>query len=135
MDKQYILKNTNGKGDMHIFRGPPDMTVSDGYNTMDELYDHRIRLWITLCRAISEYNCDYCLEEFGEKVNHNVWKSLLRSDGWFILGHGKAAGHQMTYHIPEKYWDECDFAETLERAPEYDGHTSEDVLDRITNLL
>ena len=31
-------------------------------------------------------------------------------------------------------WGDTDFAEYLERAPEFDGHTAEDVLERIKYL-
>ena len=29
-------------------------SFSDGYHTVDELYDHRVMLWITLCRVIGQ---------------------------------------------------------------------------------
>lgn len=99
-----------------------DVSVSDGYHTMDELYDHRIRLWITLCRK-----------------SGISWRSKLHADGTmfdgdFILGIGKAEGDQITYHLPIGYWAECDFAEELEHAPEWDGHTPGDVLKRLRDL-
>ncbi len=41
----------------------------------------------------------------------------------------------MTYHLPMSKWDECaDFAMELPQAPDFDGHTSQDVLDRLTTL-
>ena len=104
----------------------------DGYHTFDELYDHRITLFIALCKQIVErsmYSGDY-----------NVWCSVLHSDGskfddWFILGIGKEKGKQITYHLPAKYWNEvCEFAVSLERAPEFDGHTPDDVLERLKKL-
>ena len=105
--------------------------ISDGYHTFDELYDHRITLWIALCRLYSE-KTSRCEDE-------GVWRSKLHSDGtsfpsWFILGIGKSAGCQITYHIPVYRWDECDFAPEWDKAPEFDGHSSADVLDRIKNL-
>lgn len=94
---------------------------SDGYHTIDELYDHRVTLWITLCRVI------------GQGL---AWRARLHSDGtgfdgFFVLGLGKQQGTQMTYHLPDRYWEQTEFAETLERAPEFDGHTSADVLRRL----
>ena len=109
-----------------------DVQISDGYHTFDELYDHRIKLWIALCRvrvsAADEGGYDHC-----------VWRSVLHSDGtgfdgWFVLGMFKDAGRQITYHLPMSRWSDCDFAETLSRAPEFDGHTSADVLERIATL-
>lgn len=99
--------------------------VSDGYHTFDELYDHRITLWIALCRERSS--------------NVHVWRSTVHSDGtsysgWFALGMYSTPGRQITYHLPLERWDETGFAETLDFAPEFDGHTSDDVLDRLKNL-
>lgn len=105
--------------------------VSDGYHTIQELYDHRIALFIALCRAKTNHFLD------GQDVN--PWRSKLHSDGssipdWFILGIGRDKGEQITYHLPMSRWDETDFAETLDRAPEWDGHTSADVLERLKTL-
>lgn len=96
-------------------------SFSDGYHTVDELYDHRVMLWITLCRVIGQGLC---------------WRSRWHSDGtkidgFFLLGLGKQQGAQMTYHLPNHYWERTEFAETLEHAPEFDGHTSADVLCRL----
>ncbi len=99
----------------------------DGYHTFGELYEHRIALWITLCHTyFSEFSAP-------------VWRSKIHSDGsnfegWFMLGLGKEKGQQITYHLPNSKWDLCDFAETLDNAPEFDGHTSDDVLERLLDL-
>ena len=68
-----------------------------------------------------------------------VWKSLKHSDdtifpGWFIMGMFQAQGSQITYHLPIAKWDECYFAKTLDKAPEWDGHSPQDVLKRIKQL-
>jgi hypothetical protein len=107
----------------------------DGYHTFGELYDHRIVLWIALCRAT---------KALGIECDHprNVWRSKKHSDGeicfgtgtQFLLGIGNRKGEQITYHLPIKDWDECDFAETLEKAPEFDGHTSDDVMERLRKI-
>jgi hypothetical protein len=102
--------------------------ISDGYHTFDELYDHRIALWIALCKQLTP-----------GYQEHQSWRTQLHSDGtrfegWFVLGLKYAAGEQMTYHLPMSRWDECAFARTLERAPEFDGHTSADVLKRIAAI-
>lgn len=102
----------------------------DGYHTFDELYDHRITLYIALCGNIIRY---------GQTI---AWRSKKHSDGelcfgtgtQFILGIGKEQGEQISYHIPIERWNETNFAETLEKAPEWDGHTSEDVLNRLKAL-
>ena len=101
----------------------------DGYHTFEELYEHRIVLWIALCNALGQAN---------HSNDQAVWKSKLHSDGtsfegWFILGMNKDKGKQITYHIPMKYWEECYFEE-LKKAPQFDNHTSDDVLERIKDI-
>lgn len=38
------------------------------------------------------------------------------------------------YHLPMSEWDNCKWANTLENAPEWDGHTSADVLKRLAEI-
>lgn len=69
---------------------------------------------------------------------------LIRAIGLFVLGATLLAlvvgmndekGKQITYHLPAKYWNEvCEFANILEKAPEFDGHTSDDVYERLFKL-
>lgn len=107
--------------------------VSDGYHTIAELYDHRITLYIALCRAQN-----YIENEFG--CARFVWRSKFHGDGnpayegWFIMGIGKEHGKQISYHLPISRWEEADFAETLDKAPEWDGHSSAQVLERLKSL-
>lgn len=96
--------------------------VSDGYHTFDELYEHRCVLFLALMQSGQAY----------------AWKSRLHSDGtsfdgWFVAGIYTGKGRQITYHLPDKYWDECT-AGALPKAPEWDGHTSADVLERIQKV-
>lgn len=108
--------------------------VSDGYHTFGELYEHRIRLFISLCRILRN-DPQY---QTGKKAE--IWCSVFHSDGsqwddWFILGIGKEKGEQITYHIPSRFWNEvCEFAQVLEKAPKYDGHTASDVLERLKDI-
>ena len=113
--------------------GEDQMQVSDGYHTMDELYEHRHTLFIALCRWLAS------------ETTKKVWRSKRHFlspegdeekmlEGMFILGIGKEKGEQITYHLPIDLWGETEFAETLENAPEWDGHTSSEVLERIGKL-
>lgn len=102
--------------------------ISDGYHTFGELYEHRITLYITLLKIHTGI------------AAFKTWRSKKHSDGsewegWFILGYDTRPGHQITYHLPISKWQECDFADTLDQAPEWDGHTSNDVLERLKSLL
>ena len=105
-------------------------SISDGYHTFDELYEHRIVLFIKLCQVINSH-------EYRDSI---IWRSKLHSDGssfdgWFIMGIFEDKGKQITYHLPMERWKDTEFARTLEKAPEFDGHTHLDVLERIANIL
>ena len=130
---------TSDKSHM-IIEGAEVMDASDGYHTFTELYDHRIALWIAVCRLKAEEEIHHNLSTDGPQSIREVWRSKLHSDGteyegWFVLGMNKKAGEQMTYHLPIDRWGETEWAETLEKAPEFDGHTSKDVLTRINQSI
>ncbi len=105
-----------------------NIKCSDGFHTFDELYEHRIVLFIALCKQYRKHNYS------------SIWKSMNHSDGssyegWFIMGINQEEGKQISYHLPIKLWSICEsIAETLDKAPKWDGHTSNDVLQRLTQL-
>lgn len=115
--------------------------VSDGYHTFSELYEHRHALFIALCRSVVELNKQY-VKHHGDKRGPLplVWRSKQHADGTmfegqFILGVSNVSGNQITYHLPYKFWEETYFVEaTLEYAPEWDGHTSADVIERLKHI-
>jgi len=95
--------------------------VSDGEHTFDELYEHRHLLFCGLL-------CN----------NSNAYKSRLHYDGsiyggYFIAGCDLCPG-VIACHLPTSMWDLCP-AHEIERAPEWDGHTSNDVYDRLRDWL
>ena len=107
--------------------------ISDGYHTFDELYEHRITLFIALCKIL----CNDPQYQTGQKSQ--IWRSKKHSDGsefsgWFIMGIGKERGEQITYHLPNSKWEQTEFAPTIDFAPNFDGHTSDDVLKRLSSL-
>lgn len=113
-------------------KGVDTNLISDGYHTFGELYEHRITLFIALCRLLK---FEYKLQVDGK----GVWKSKVHHDGstwdgWFIMGILTVPGQQISYHLPMKYWDDTDFATTLDKAPEWDGHTPADVIKRLNTL-
>ena len=108
---------------------PPTKCDCDGYHTFNELYDHRVELFIALCRVI------------WNSVDHPavVWRSRRHSDGeqwdgWFIMGISTRKGKQITYHLPTTKWKDTDFAITRYKAPAFYGHSSDDVIERLKNL-
>lgn len=96
--------------------------TSDGYHTFNDLYHHRAILFSVI---VSQFR-------------NLAWKSKLHNDGtmydgMFLVGIDTPAG-QATYHFDvDPYWDKFDCQE-LERAPEWDGHTPDDAIERIESL-
>jgi hypothetical protein len=114
----------------------------DGYHTFDELYDHRVTLFITLCRILATDGAHAFAKNEPRDLywrNGAVWRSKLHHDGsffpnWFIMGLRTDPGRQITYHLPMARWEETEFAYTMEKAPFWDGHTSDDVIERLKNI-
>ncbi|TDL40899.1 hypothetical protein EVU91_01285 [Macrococcoides bohemicum] len=95
--------------------------ISDGYHTFGQLYHDRAVLFAIICNTYKE----------------NAYKSKLHHDGtmfddMFIVGVYTPEGH-FTYHYHMEYWNMYD-VEELSKAPEWDGHTFEDI-DRLFGLL
>ena len=113
--------------------------VSDGYHTFEELYNHRIRLWIELCKS-KLWVDDEISQNHNRWSKTEIWMTDTHSDGsswegWFVLGMNRENGYQITYHLPKSYWEECtEFAKVVDKAPEFDGHTSADVLERLKEI-
>lgn len=112
--------------------------VSDGYHTFEELYEFRAVLNIALFKTKRAEELAK-IQYHGQGFYNPTWRSKLHSDGtmfegMFILGLGTEPGKQITFHYHLDKWEACDFAETLEKAPEWDGHTPADVLERLKAL-
>ena len=99
-----------------------DGDTSDGYHTFNELYHHRAVLFSVIVKAFPE----------------RAWKSRKHHDGtmydgMFIVGIDTPQG-QATYHYDvDPYWEMFACRE-LDRAPEWDGHTSAEAISRIGTL-
>lgn len=125
----------------HLIKLLPDTNeVSDGYHTFGELYQHRCLLWILICEMVVSIREMAKEDGTYELLDCPVWKSKYHSDGtiwkdWFILGLNKEQGKQITYHLPIKYWEMCNSIPTLDKAPEWDKHTSQDVVTRLTEMI
>lgn len=100
-----------------------DGNTSDGYHTFNELYHHRAVLFSVI------------VENFAARA----WKSKLHADGtmyegMFIVGIETPDG-QATYHYDvEPYWNLFRCKE-VDRAPEWDGHTPDQAIERIGKLV
>ena len=96
--------------------------ISDGFHTFNELYAHRVRLFSTLMRAFSR----------------DAWWSFCHSDGerwegWILAGIDTPAG-PVTYHLPETEIPHLPEGTEIEFGKEWDGHTANDVLERLVSL-
>lgn len=108
-------------------------SVSDGYHTFNELYDHRCLLFCALSHLAKDYwDCWKSKDHWVDGNLESVW------EGWFLAGINLGVG-QITYHMPFKYWDL--FAESPAREkldvivqPPFDGHTSIDILLRLEDF-
>ena len=105
-----------------IESAPATGSTSDGYHTFDELYHHRAMLFSVVAKAFPD----------------RAWKSLKHVDGtmydgMFIVG-VRTPGGQATYHYDvDPYWSIFD-CEELDAAPEWDGHTPDQAIERIAAL-
>ena len=109
---------------------------------MNELNQQLLKQWTDAGYSISEFMDEYhsfhdlytqrmYLTALAFNSNPSIaWKSKEHSDdsmfpGYFIVGITTPLG-QYTYHYKLEHWDFFRVPE-LERAPEWDGHTSNDV--------
>lgn len=95
--------------------------ISDGYHSFQDLYYHRMILFSVICNTYKERS----------------WKSWKHHDDtmfddYFIVGIETDEG-QYTYHYHKDHWDKFKVKE-LKNAPEYDGHTPDDIT-RLLSLL
>ena len=120
LNRYQTVKNLSKMGYRKIPENIGDF--SDGYHTFNELYHHRAILFSVICNAMPD----------------KAWKSKLHDtgdmfDGMFIVGIETPEG-QATYHYDiDPYWDMFKVKE-LEKAPKWDGHTPQDVIERIAKL-
>lgn len=103
--------------------------VTDGYHSFKQLYEHRHALYMGL---LAETNI----------VTGAGWYSATHHDGssypgWVLVGttiddeHGDSV--QISYHLPEAYVPHLKAAGcvAMDIAPQWDGHTSNDVVTRL----
>lgn len=104
-----------------------DENTSDGYHTFRELYDFR-RLFNAAL-----------FNEWAAQGKYEVHKSFKHHDGelafgggWFVVMATLPTG-QISNHYEANAWSQFHI-EVRERADEWDGHTPQDVLQRLAAL-
>jgi hypothetical protein len=121
-------------------------TVSDGYHSFAELYEFRK---VYNAALFNEWAKNYDPKYSGlydsdfpnyskMRPHYNVHKSWKHHDGelcfgggWFIVC-AKLPGGLISNHYPEADWDLFKVPEVEASIFEYDGHTAQDVLDRLS---
>lgn len=102
--------------------------LSDGYHTFNELYEHRHALFLSLMSCLPDHSW--------YSPRHDDGSSY---DGWFIAGIDLLPGviGTITYHLPERLLEKVKLtgAMHLEKAPRWDGHTPNDVVERLYNFI
>lgn len=128
-DLQAELQRTRIERDQIAMFGPKVTSeTSDGYHTFAELYRYRML-----------YNAAL-FNEWARLNRYDVHKSWRHSDGekcfgggWFVVSAQLPAG-QITNHYEATDWDLFRIPER-ETAAEWDGHTPEQVAERLAALL
>ena len=100
-----------------------DFNITDSYHSFQELYSHRIMLFICLMKQNKDISWKSRIHKDGSKFD---------VDGWFIAGMKLPSG-DITYHIPENFWELLIDINVLETEPDWDGHDSEEVIRRLNN--
>ena len=102
-----------------------ETALFDGKHTFDELYEHRVLLFLALMKTMPE----------------RAWISEKHDSGWewsgFFIGGMRLETGDITYHIPNRLWNmgKATGARVLKKAPFWDGHSSDDVLKRLANWV
>lgn len=104
--------------------------ISDWYHTFWELYKHRTHLFIALCKMFINLWESKNLSYVSKSKKHNDWFDVWNK-WWMFIVQLETSEWQISYHIPNEYWDKCDFIPYLPKAKEWDWHTSDDVLYRL----
>lgn len=123
-----ILQDLQDDMDAARDKGQRIGTLNDGYHSFDELYNHRHALFLALAQKMSFMNTVWVSDKLsnGEPVG----------EGWIIVGIHTQKGKQITYHIPDTFKNKITgFASWRAKAYEFDGHTSDDVLKRLVEML
>jgi len=109
--------------------------TSDGYHTFNELYYHRM----LLCAAL--FNTFY--EQTATRAGswawgvHKSWQHYAGGDemfpGMFVVMCNLPTG-QISYHYDAEHWDLFKIPQR-DRADTWDGHTPDDVAERLARFL
>lgn len=136
--------------------GEDKQLVSDGFHTFSELYQIRLAYNVALFNEWSKtYNesvfafkdkdiktlhpeIQLFLKNIKSKYNvHKSWRhydgELCFGGGWFIVSAQLPTG-QISNYYEAIHWDKFRIPETEKALFEFDGHTTQDVIERLIKL-
>lgn len=126
-----------------ILEHPNKSQFSDGYHSFEELYSIRLAYNVAL---FNEWGRQHRPDKSGRMYlsipvpKHDVHKSQRHHDGelcfgggWFIVVANLPSG-QISNHYEMKHWDLFRVPAVEKAKYEWDGHTSEDVINRLKSL-
>jgi hypothetical protein len=102
--------------------------ISDGYHTMNELYDHRRALTAVLAASAATAGDSW------RSKRHHPDDAPMFEGGYFIVGIELPTG-TITYHYELGYWDDFATVPELEHAPKWDGAPPSATVDRLLELV
>lgn len=108
------------KGPYQVLSGHPAQ-LTDGFHTMQELYDHRLALTAALATERADIS-------WRSKAHHPDDDPIY--DGYFIIGMNTPHG-TITYHYQLDRWDVFADVPELEHAPKWDGAGPEATVTRL----
>jgi len=128
---QLMFKSNIAKAkEMHKAETLVTENTSDGYHTFKELYDFRKAYNVALFNEWGSYDIPY----------YDVHKSWKHNDGefcfgggWFIVVAVLPTG-QISNHYPASDWDLFKIPEVEKAMYPFDGHTGQDVINRLLNI-
>lgn len=114
---------TTEEGEVTQIKARPTL-LSDGFHTMEELYDHRRALTAVLAAAASTAG-----DSWRSKAHHPD-DSPMFEGGYFIVGINLPTG-VITYHYKLRHWDDFVAVPEVPHAPKWDGATPGDSVTRL----
>lgn len=112
--------------------------ISDGYHTFNELYSIRMAYNVALFNEWAQQKDATNSGLVDTKYNvHKSWKhyddEYCFGGGWFVVV-AKLPSGLVSNHYEEKYWDLFRVPEVPKSLFIFDGHNTEDVIERLINL-
>lgn len=108
--------------------------TSDGFHTFDELYEFRMLYNAAFFNALAYEYDEYRMGAHPVKSKHHSDGEACFGGGWFVVSVELPGIGQITNHYPLKDWGLFQI-DDVATAPEWDGHTAQDVATRLRKYL